>query len=41
MRSKGIEDLATFGVREVNTAAAAEERERDEYSSAEGQGESK
>ena len=39
MRSKGIEDLATFGVREVNTAAAAEER--DEYSSAEGQGESK
>ena len=36
MRPKGMEDLATFKVREVKRAAA-EERERDEYSSAEGQ----
>ena len=36
MRPKGIEDLAAFKVREVKRAAA-EERERDKYSSAEGQ----
>ena len=36
MRPKGMEDLAAFKVREVKRAAA-EERERDEYSSAEGQ----
>ena len=36
MRSKGMEDLAAFSAREVKKAAA-EERERDEYSSAEGQ----
>ena len=36
MRPKGMEDLAAFSAREVNRAAA-EERERDEYSSAEGQ----
>ena len=36
MRSKGMEDLAAFKVREVKRAAA-EERERDEYSFAEGQ----
>ena len=36
MRPKGMEDLATFKVREVKRAAA-EERERDEYSCAEGQ----
>ena len=35
-RPKGMEDLAAFKVREVKRAAA-EERERDEYSSAEGQ----
>ena len=35
MRPKGIEDLAAFSAREVKRAAA-EERERDEYSSAEG-----
>ena len=34
--SKGMEDLAAFSAREVKRAAA-EERERDEYSSAEGQ----
>ena len=37
MRTKGMEDLAAFKVREVKIAAAAEERESDEYSSAEGQ----
>ena len=36
MRPKGMEDLAAFRVKEVKRAAA-EERERDEYSSAEGQ----
>ena len=36
MRPKGMEDLAAFSVREVKTVAA-EERERDEYSFAEGQ----
>ena len=36
MRSKGMEDLAAFSAREVKKAAA-EEIERDEYSSAEGQ----
>ena len=36
MRLKGMEDLAAFSVREVKRAAA-EKRERDEYSSAEGQ----
>ena len=40
MRPKGKEGLAAFGAREVKRAAA-EERERDEYSSAEGQWESK
>ena len=40
MLPKGIEDLAAFSAREVKRAAA-EERERDEYSSAEGQWESK
>ena len=34
MRPKGMEDLATFSIREVKRAAA-EEREGDEYSSAE------
>ena len=33
MRPKGMEDLAAFSAREVKRAAA-EERERDEYSSA-------
>ena len=36
MRPKGMEDLATFSAREVKRAAA-EERERDEYFTAEGQ----
>ena len=36
MQPKGMEDLAAFSVREVKRAAA-EERERDEYSPAEGQ----
>ena len=36
MRPKGMEDLAAFSVREVKRAAA-EEKERDQYSSAEGQ----
>ena len=36
MRPKGMEDLAAFSAREVKRAAA-EERERDEYFSAEGQ----
>ena len=36
MRPKGIEDLAAFSAKEVKRAAA-EERERDEYSSAEEQ----
>ena len=36
MRPKGMEDLATFNAREVKRAAA-EERERDEYFSAERQ----
>ena len=36
MRPKGMEDLAAFSVREVKRAAA-EEKETDEYSSAEGQ----
>ena len=40
MRSKRMEDLAAFSAREVKRAAA-EERERDKYSSAEGQCESK
>ena len=40
MRPKRMEDLAAFSVREIKKAAA-EERERDEYSSAEGQCESK
>ena len=39
MRPKGMEDLAALSAREVKRAAA-EERERDEYSSAEGQRES-
>ena len=39
MRPKGMEDLAAFTAREVKRAAA-EEREKDEYSSAEGQWES-
>ena len=39
-RPKIMEDLAAFKAREVKRAAA-EERERDEYSSAEGQWESK
>ena len=34
MRPKGMENLAAFSAREVKRAAA-EERERDEYSSAE------
>ena len=37
MWSKGMEDLAVFSAREEKRAAA-EERERDEYSSAEGSG---
>ena len=36
MRPKGMEDLAAFSAREVKRAAA-EERERDEYSSTVGQ----
>ena len=36
MRPKGMEDLATFSARKVKRAAA-EERERDEYFTAEGQ----
>ena len=36
MQPKEMEDLAAFSAREVKRAAA-EERERDEYSSAEGQ----
>ena len=36
MRPKGMEDLAAFKVREVKRAAA-EERERDDYFSADGQ----
>ena len=40
MRPKGMEDLAAFSAREVKRAAA-DERKRDEYSSAEGQWESK
>ena len=36
MRPKGMEDLAAFSAREVKRAAA-EERERNEYYSAEGQ----
>ena len=40
MQPKGMEDLAAFSAREVERAAA-EERETDEYSSAEGQWESK
>ena len=36
MRPNGMEDLAVFSAREVKRAAA-EERERDEYSSAERQ----
>ena len=36
MRPKGMDELAAFNVRGVKRAAA-EERERDEYSSAEGQ----
>ena len=36
MRPKGMEDLDAFKIREVKRAAA-EERERDQYSSAEGQ----
>ena len=40
MRLKGLEDLAAFSAREVKRAAA-EERESDEYSFAEGQWESK
>ena len=40
MRPKGMEDLAAFVVREVKREAA-EKGERDEYSSAEGQCESK
>ena len=40
MWPKGMEDLAAFSAREVKRALA-EERERDEYSSAEEQCESK
>ena len=40
MQPKAMEDLVAFSAREVKRAAA-EERERDEYSSAEGQCESK
>ena len=40
MRPKEMEDLAAFVVRELKRAAA-EERERDKYSSAETQRESK
>ena len=36
MPPKGMEDMAAFSVRELKRAAA-EERERDGYSSAEGQ----
>ena len=36
MRPKGMKDLAAFSAREVKRAAA-EETERDEYSTAEGQ----
>ena len=36
MRLKGMEDVVAFNVREVKRAAA-EERDRDKYSSAEGQ----
>ena len=36
MRSEGMENLAAFSVRKVKRATA-EERERDEYSFAEGQ----
>ena len=36
MRPKGMEDLAAFNAGELKRAVA-EERERDEYSSAEGQ----
>ena len=36
MRPNGIEDLAAFSAREVKQAAT-EERERDQYSGAEGQ----
>ena len=36
MQPKGMEDLAAFSVREVKRAAA-EERARSEYSSAEGE----
>ena len=36
MRPKGMEDLAAFSAKEVKRAAT-EERERDQYSSAEGQ----
>ena len=36
MRRKGMEDLAAFSARKVKRAAA-EERERDEYSYTEGQ----
>ena len=36
MRPKGMENLVAFSSREVKRAAA-EERERDEYSSADGQ----
>ena len=39
MRPKGMEDLAAFSAREVKKTAA-EERERDKYSSAKGQWES-
>ena len=40
MRPNGMENLAAFSAKEVKRAAE-EERERDEYSSAEGQWESK
>ena len=40
MRPKGMKDLAAFSAREVN-GASAEEKEIDEYFSAEGQWESK
>ena len=40
MRPKGMEDLAAFSATEVKRAAA-EEGEKNEYSSAEGQCESK
>ena len=36
MRTKGMEDLTSFSAREVKRAAA-EARERDEYSYADGQ----